>query len=110
MADNFPHLKHKINSLIQEAQYILNKINKKKSTFNSCIVKLENSKAKNKVLVCLGRKDRHNTIKNDTVSILLKRKMEARRQWHNIFNTMNKNNWQTLILYLAKILFKIRVK
>lgn len=80
MADNFPHLKYKINSLIQEAQYILNKISKKKSTFDSCIVKLENSKAKDKVLVCLGRKDRHNTIKNYTVSILLKCKMEARRQ------------------------------
>ena len=107
--ENFPNLGRETGIQIQETQRYLPKINKNRSTPPHLIVKLANSKDKEKILKAardkkpltfIGRKIR-------LTADLSSETWQARKGWQDIFGVLNEKNLQPRILYPARLSFRI---
>ena len=109
MAEKFPNLGKDTGIQVQEAQRTPLKINKNKSTTRHTIVRLAKYKDEERILKAardkwsLIYKGRHIKLAVDlSTEICL-----ARREWHDIFNVLNRTNRQQRILYPAGLSFRI---
>ena len=109
MAENFPRLGKDTDIQVQEPQRIPFKINKNRSTPQHSIVKLEKYKDKERILKAardkwsLTYKGRHIRV----VAELCTEPWQARREWQEILNVLNRKNMQPRILYRARLSFRI---
>ena len=106
--ENFPNLGKETGIQVQEAQRTPLKINKNRSTPQH-IVKLEKYKDKKRILKAARDKQaftykgRHMRV----VADLSTETWQARREWQEIFNVLNRKNIQPRILYPARLSFRI---
>ena len=107
--ENFLNVGKETGIKVQEAQRTPCTINKNNLTPRYIIVKLAKYKDKEKILKAardkqsLTCKDRHIRL----VADLPTETWQARREWQEIFNVMNRKNMQPRILYPISLLFRI---
>ena len=107
IAENFPNLGRETGIQIQEIERSPPKINKNRSTPRHLILKLANSKDKEKVLKAdkksltfMGRSIR-------VTADLSTETWQARKCWQDIFRVLHEKNMQPRILYPARFSFKM---
>ena len=109
IAENFPDLGKEKGIEIQEAQRTPFRCNMNRSSAQHIIVKLAKYRYKEKILKAardkqaLTYKGRHIRIVTD----LSTETWQARKEWQEIFNVMNRKNMQPRILYPASLQFRI---
>ena len=100
IAENFPNLRKEADIQIQEAQKTLFRFNNNRSSPWYIIVKLAKYKDKERILkaardkLALTLKGRHIRV----VSDLSTETWQARSQWQELFNVLNRKNMQLRIL------------
>ena len=87
---------------VQEAQRVLGRINPRRNTPRHMVMKLTKIKDKEKLLKAT-REKRQVTYKSADFSIGT---LQARREWHDIFQVMKGENLQPRLLYPTKLSFK----
>ena len=87
---------------VQEAQRVLGRINPRRNTPRHMLMKLTKIKDKEKLLKAT-REKRQVTYKSADFSIGT---LQARREWHDIFQVMKGENLQPRLLYPTKLSFK----
>ena len=95
---------------IQEIERLPPKINKNCSTPRHLIVKLANSKDKEKSLKATIHKKRSLTYMGRNIRLtadLSTETWQARKGWQDIFRVLNEKNLQQRILYPARLSFRI---
>uniref|UniRef100_A0ABI7Y9X4 L1 transposable element RRM domain-containing protein n=1 Tax=Felis catus TaxID=9685 RepID=A0ABI7Y9X4_FELCA len=109
IAENFPDLGKEKVIEIQKAQRTPFRYNLNRSSAQHGIVKLAKYKDKEKILK--APRDKHTlTYKGRHIRIVADLSTEtwqARKDWQEIFNVMNRKNMQPRILYLASLSFRI---
>ena len=109
IAENFPNLGRETGIQIQEIERSPPKINKNCSTPRHLIVKLANSKDKERILKVARDKrsltymGRNNRLTADFPT----ETWQARKGWQNIFRVLNEKNVQPRILYPVRLSFRI---
>ena len=96
MKQNFPNLVKEIDMQVQEAQSFPNKMDAKRPTPRHIIIKMP--KVKDSYLQWSSHK---------TVSWYLKRNLQARRDWQEIFKVKSRD-LQPKLLYPAKLSLELR--
>ena len=109
IAENFPNLAKGTSIKFQEAQRTSLKINKNRSTPCHLIVKLTSLSDKKKILKASWDKKsvRYNGRNIRLAADLSTETWQARKNWHDIFRTLNEKNMQPRILYPARLSLKI---
>ena len=104
MAEKIPNLGREIGIHIQEIQRSPPKINKNCSTPRHLIVKLADSKDKEKILKATRDKKSLNFMRRSTrvTADLSTETWQARKGWQGIFRILNEKNMQPRILYPAR--------
>ena len=100
IAENFPNLGRETGIQIQEIERSPHKINKNRSTPRHLIVKLANSKNKEKILKA-AREEKSLTFmgrSNRVTADLSTETWQARKGWQDIFRVLNEKNMQPRIL------------
>ena len=87
---------------VQEAQRVPGRINPRRNTPRHMVMKLTKIKDKEKLLKAT-REKRQVTYKSADFSIGT---LQARREWHDIFQVMKGENLQPRLLYPTKLSFK----
>ena len=109
IAENFPDLGKEKGIEIQEAQRTPFRHNLNRSSARHIIVKLAKYKEKEKILK--ASKDKRALTYNGRpirlVTDLSTEIWQARKDWQEILNVMNRKNMQPRILYLASLSFRI---
>uniref|UniRef100_A0A8C0N314 L1 transposable element RRM domain-containing protein n=1 Tax=Canis lupus familiaris TaxID=9615 RepID=A0A8C0N314_CANLF len=109
LAENFPNLGRETGIQIQEIERSPPKINKNRSTPRHLIVKLANSKDKEKILKA-ARDKKSLTFMGRSIRVtadLSTETWQARKGWQDIFRVLNEKNMQPRILYPARLSFKM---
>ena len=109
IAENFPNLGRETGIQIQEIKRSPPKINKNHSTPRHLIVKLANSKDKEKILKA-ARDKRSLTYVGRSIRLtedLSTETGQARKGWQDIFRVLYEKNMQPRILYPARLSFRI---
>ena len=109
IAENFPNLGRETGIQIQEIERSPPKINKNRSTPRHLIVKLANSKDKEKILKA-ARDKKSLTFMGRSIRVtadLSTETWQARKGWQDIFRVLNEKNMQPRILYPARLSFKM---
>lgn len=103
MAENLPYLAEDINLQIQEAEqtqtgWTQRNPHKKLPQFNF----LKTKDKKKKKILKAAREKRHPTYTGKTtwMTDFSSETMEARKEWHNIFQELREKNCQPRILYI----------
>ena len=102
---NFPNLRSKTGIQIPEIERSPLNINKNRSTPRHLIVKLANSKDKEKILKAT-REKKSLTFMGRSIRItsdLSTETWQARRGWQDIFRVLNEKSMQQSILYPARL-------
>ena len=109
IAENFPNLGKETGIQVQETQRTAFKIIKNRSTPWHIIVKVAKYKDKERILKAamdkrfLTSKSRHIKL----VADLSTETWQARKEWQEIFNVLNKKNMQARIFCPARLSFRI---
>ena len=109
IAENFPNMGRETGIQIQEIERSPPKINKNRSTPRHLIVKLANSKDKEKILKA-ARDKKSLTFMGRSIRVtadLSTETWQARKGWQDIFRVLNEKNMQPRILYPARLSFKM---
>ena len=109
LSENFPNLGRETGIQIQEIERSPPKINKNRSTPRHLIVKLANSKDKEKILKA-ARDKKSLTSMGRSIKVtaeLSPETWQARKGWQDIFSVLNEKNMQPRILYPARLSFKM---
>ena len=109
IAENFPDLGKEKGIEIQEAQRTCFRCNLNRSSARHIIVKLAKYKDKEEILKA-ARGKRALTCKGRPIRLVTDLSFEtwqARKEWQEIFNVMNRKNMQPRILYPASVSFGI---
>ena len=105
IAENFPDLGKEKGIEIQEAQRTPFRRNLNQSSAQHIIVKLAKYKDKEKILK--AARDKHAlTYKGRPIRLvtdLSTKTWQARKEWQEIFNVMNRKNMQPRILYIQQV-------
>ena len=109
MNKNFPNLVEEIDTQVQEAQRIPDKMDAKRPTPRHIIIKMPKVKDKERILKAAREKQ---LVTYRGVSIRLsddfpKETLQARRDWQKIFKNMKSRDLEPRLLYPAKISFRI---
>ena len=94
---------------VQEAQRVPYRINPRRNTPRHILIKLTNTKHKERILKA-AREKQQVTYKgnpNQLTADLSAETLQARREWQDIFKVLKGENLQPRLLYLARISFKI---
>ena len=95
-AKNFPNMGKKSLTQIQQAQRVPYKINPRRNTLRHILIKLTKIKDKEKILQA-AREKKQITYKGTLIRLLTDfsaETLQARREWHDILNTMKGKNLQ----------------
>ena len=109
MAENFPNLAKETDIQVQEAQRVPNKMNPKRPTPRHIIIPLLKVKDKERILKA-AREKQLVTYKGIPIRLsadFSTETLQARREWHDIFNMMKGKSLQPRILYPARLSFRI---
>ena len=101
MPENFPHLGRETGIQIQEIERFLPKISKNHPTPRHLIVKLANSKDKEKILKA-ARDKKSLTFMGRSIRVtsdLSTVTWQPRKGWQDIFRVLNEKNMQPRILF-----------
>ena len=109
IADKFPNLEEETDIQIQ-SQRIPIKVNKSRPTPRHIVVKFAKHSDKEKILKAERKKKplTYNGRPIKLVSDLSTETWQARRKWHDIFNVLDGKNLQPIILYPARLSFRIK--
>ena len=109
MAENFPNLAKETDIQVQEAQRVPNKMNPKRPTPRHFTITLLKVKDKERILKAAREKQLviYKGIPIRLSADFSTETLEARREWHDIFNMMKGKNLQLRILYPARLSFRI---
>ena len=107
---------------VQEAQRVPSRVNLRRNTPRHILIKLTNTKHKERILNKLtntkhkerilnaAREKQHVTCKGNPICLaadLTAETLQARREWQDIFKILKGNNLQPRLLYLERTSFKI---
>ena len=108
IVEKFPNMKKEIDNQVQEAQRVPYRINPRRNTPRHILIKLTNTKHKERILKAAKEKQqvqyKGNPIRLTTdfsAEIL-----QARRKWQDIFKVLKGKNLQPRLLYPARISFR----
>ena len=109
MAENFPNLVQETDIQVQDAQRVPNKMNPKRPTPRHIIITLVKVKDQERILKAVREKQ---LVTYKGIPIRLSadfstETLEARREWHDIFNMMKGKNLQPRIPYPTRVSFRI---
>ena len=122
IVENFPNMEKEIVNQVQEAQRVPYRINPRRNMPRHILIKLTNTKHKERILNKLtntkhkerilnaAREKQHVTCKGNPICLaadLTAETLQARREWQDIFKLLKGKNLQPRLLYLAGISFKI---
>lgn len=102
-------MEKEIVNQVQEAQRVPNRVNPRRNTPRHTLIKLTNTKHKEKILN-VAREKQHVTCKGNPICLAADcsaATRQAKREWQDIFKLLKGKNLQTKLLYLARISFKI---
>ena len=101
-------MEKEIVNQVQEAQRIPYRINSRTNMPRHILIKLTKTKHKERILKT-AREKQQVTYKGNPMGLTadLQQKLQARREWQDIFKVMKGKNLQPRLLYLARISFKI---
>ena len=109
MKETFHNLVKEIDMPLQEAQRVPNKMNTKKPTLRHIIIKMPKVKDKERILKAAKGKL---SVTYRRVPIMSadfsKEILQARRDWQEIFQVMKSRDLQPILLYPAKLPFRIK--
>lgn len=109
MVENCLNLGKEIDIQVQETQRVPSKISPRKIRLRHIIVKIVKIKGKERILKAT-RKKCYYVEEKPHKAILVDFSTEtswARREWHEIFKVLKGNNFQTIILNLTRLSFRI---
>ena len=112
MMENFPNLVEEKATQVQEAERVPIKRNPKGPTARHIIITMAKFKDKERILKA-AREKQEVTYKGAPISLSADFSMEtlqARREWHEIFQVMKSKSLQPRLLYPAKFSFKMEGK
>ena len=102
-------MEKEIVSQVQEAERVPYRINPRRNTSRHLLIKLTNSKDKERMLK-ISREKQQVTYKGKLIHLtadISAETLQARREWQDTFKVLKGKNLQPRLLYLAKISFKI---
>ena len=107
IVENFPNMGKEIVNQVQEAQRVPYRINPRRKTPRSILIKLSKIKYKEKILKAAREKQQ---IKYKGIPIMLTADLsaeilQARREWQDIFKVMKGKNLQPRLLYPGRTSF-----
>ena len=107
--ENFPNMEKEIANQVQEAQRVPYRINSKRNMLRYILIKLRETKNKEKILKAAKEKQQV-TYKGNPVCLtanLSAETLQASRDWKDIFKVLKGKNLQPRLLYPARFSFKI---
>ena len=109
MKENFPNLAKEIDTQIQEAQRVPNKMDTKSTSPRHVIIKIP--KVKDKERISKTEREKQLVTYRDVPLRLSadfsKETLQARRDWQEVFKVMKIKDLQPRLLYAAKLSFRI---
>ena len=102
-------MEKEIVNQVQKVQRVPSKINPRRNTPRHILIKLTKTKTQRKTIKSSKGKQQV-TYKGNPIGLtadLSAETLQARREWQDIFKVLEKKNLQLILLYLAKISFKI---
>ena len=102
-------MEKEIVNQVQEAQRVPFRKNPRRNTPRHTLIKLTKTKHKERILKA-AREKQQVTYKGNPIHLtadLSAEILQARRKWQDIFKVLKVKNRQPILLYLARILFKI---
>ena len=110
MKENFPNLEKEINTQVQGAQRVPNKLDPKRTTPRHIIIKMPKVKDKERILKAAREKK---LVTDREVPVRLsadfsKGTLQARRDWQEIFKVMENRDLLPRFFYPAKLSFRIK--
>ena len=108
IVENIPNKGKEIATQVQESQRVPGRINPRRNTPRHIVIKLANIKDKEKLLKAT-REERPITYKGTPIRLIADfsaEKLQARREWHDIFKTMKRKKLQPRLLYPARTSFR----
>ena len=112
MVENFPNMEKEIANQVQEAQRVPYRINSKRNMLRYILIKLRETKNKEKILKAAKEKQQV-TYKGNPVCLtanLSAETLQASREWKDIFKVLKGKNLQPRLPYPARISFEVMDK
>ena len=109
IAENFPNMGKETVTQVQEAQRVPYRMKPRRNMLRHTFNKLIKVKCKEKILKA-PREKQQITYKGIPIRLsadFSEETLQARREWHDIFNMMKGKNLQPRILYTARLSFRI---
>jgi hypothetical protein len=109
ITENFPNLEKGMPIQVQSASRAPNRLDQNRTTPKHIIIKTTSTENRERILRAV-REKKQKTYKGKPIKITADISMEtlkARRAWSEVFQGLNENNFNTRILYPAKLSFKI---
>ena len=109
MKENFPNLVKEIDTQVQEAQRIPNKMDPKRTTPRHIIIKMPKVKHKERILKAAREKQRvtYKGVPKRPSADFPKETLQARRDWQEVFKVIKSKGLQPRLFYLAKRSFRM---
>jgi hypothetical protein len=107
--ENFPNLEKTMPIQVQEASRTPNRLDQNRTALQHIIIKATSTENRERILKAVREKTQI-THKGKPIKITADFSMEtlkARRVWSEVFWALNENNFNSRILYPAKLSFKI---
>ena len=97
-----------IDTQVQEAQRVPNRINPRRNTLRHIVIKLTKIKIQKKILKEAREKQQitHKGIPIRLTDVPSAETLQARKEWQDIFKVMKEKNLQPRLLYPARISFR----
>ena len=109
IAENFPNMEKEIVNQVQEAQRVPYRINSRINMPRHILIKLTKTKNKERISKAVREKQLV-TYKRNPIHLtadLSAETLQARREWQDLFKVLKGKNLQPILLYPARISFKI---
>jgi hypothetical protein len=109
ITEYFPNLKKIVPIQIQGSSRTPRRLDQSRTTPQHIIIKTTSTESRERILKVV-REKKQITNKGKTIKITADFSMEtlkARRAWSEVFQALNENNFNTRILYPAKLSFKL---
>ena len=109
IVEKFTNMKKEIDNQVQEAQRVPYRINPRRNTPRHILIKLTNTKHKERILKAAKEKQQVQ-YKGNPICLTTDfsaETLQARREWQDIFKVLKGKNLQPRLLYPARISFKI---
>ena len=96
IVENFPNMEKELVNQVQEAERVPYRINPRRNTSRHLLIKLTNSKDKERMLK-ISREKQQVTYKGNPIHLtadLSAETLQARKEWQEIFEVMKRENLQ----------------